>query len=339
MPIAAAVSVTRSRPGLDVMTRVVAEMGTDVPGTVELRESLRRSTSDPTIEVLRLDSDHRSGAFSSQEMVEDPDGRRATITLRSQGEVIGLLRHDSALKDSPEVLRAVQRMASLVLENEQLLERTRRHLQEVAASRKRIVEVGDAERLRIERNMHDGVQQRLVAASLLLRRSERSGGPTAGELLHRGVCEIDTALVELREIVRGVHPPLIAERGFVGAIHSIAERSSVAVTVEAGAGVHEVSASTAITAYYVVAEAVANAEKHSRTPAIEVGLAIVDESLVLSVDDEGVGGAAVMVGGGLAGLGDRVDAYGGTLCLQSPLDGGTHLRVTLPVDDTVPQQP
>ncbi|MCU1444248.1 MAG: Two-component system sensor kinase [Cryobacterium sp.] len=234
--------------------------------------------------------------------------------------------------DSPEVLRAIERMATLVLDNEQLLAHVNRQLQEVRDSRRRIVEAGDAERIRIERNMHDAVQQRLVAAALLLRRAERGAAVDhVPELLGSGAQEVETALQELREVVRGFNPPVLGERGLLAAIESITERSTVAVRVTAASRIENVPPALAATAYCVAAEAVTNAEKHARATLVAVGLQIQDDSLLTSVDDNGVGGAMMGAGGGLAGLRDRVEAYGGSLDIDSTPGRGTRLVATLPL--------
>jgi len=333
IPVAAAVSLVRSRPRATAMTRVVREFGQDHPDAAELRESLRRSTADPTLDLLRFDEAEGRLVTLFGTPSELPRGpARVATALRREGRDIGVLVHDAALADSPEVLHAVQRMAALVLDNEQLLERVNRQLDEVRQSRRRIVEAGDAERARIERNMHDAVQQRLVAAALVLRRAERAASVAlVSELLHQGTEGVETALRELREVVRGLHPPVLVERGLPGAIESICERSTVAVHMRAELGTRQLPAAAAITAYYIAAEAVTNVEKHAAASCVTIGLRVEDEKLVLTVDDDGIGGALFVVGGGLAGLRDRVEAYGGNLAVRSVLGLGTQLKVAIPL--------
>ncbi len=343
VPVAAAMSVARSRPRDHAMTRVVVGLGQELPDAAELREVLRRSTNDPTLEVVRFD--HGAGRFASISggPVDLPDdhGRVVTTTLRRSGKEVGALIHDSALVDSPEVLRAVEQLASLVLENELLLAQVRGQLEEVRQSRRRIVEAGDAERSRVERNMHDAVQQRLVAAALLLRRADRDlPFPQVLELLRQGADQVDTALGELRNIVRGLHPQVV-DRGLVEALESISERASVPIRLTSELDSKSLPEATAVTAFYVAAEAITNAEKHARASVVSVHVRLEhsdDAELVLTVEDDGVGGAVATTGGGLAGLRDRVDAYGGTLVVASTVTDGTRLTAVLPLEpDTTTQ--
>jgi signal transduction histidine kinase len=341
VPVAAAVSVARSRPRNHVMTRVVVGLGHQMPDATELREVLRHTTDDPTLEVVRFDP--RAGQFAtlSGGLVDLPTdhGRVTTTMLRRNGKELGALIHDSALVDSPEVLSAVEQLAGLVLENELLLAQVRRQLDDVRESRRRIVEAGDAERARVERNMHDAVQQRLVVAALLLRRADRDlPVPQVLDLLRQGADQVDTALGELRNIVRGLHPQVV-DRGLIGAIESISERASVAIRLTSDIGSTPLPEATAVTAFYVTAEAITNVEKHARATVVNVRLGLTpspEPELLLTVEDDGVGGAVVTPGGGLAGLRDRVDAYGGSLTVTSSVTDGTRLSITLPLEASPP---
>jgi signal transduction histidine kinase len=338
VPIAAAISVARSQPKELAMTRVVLGLGQELPGASELRDVLRRSTNDPTLEVVRFDRAAGRFATLAGTAVDLPTehGRSATTLVHRSGQELGALIHDSALSDSPEVLRAVEQLAGLVLENERLLAQVRGQLDEVRESRRRIVEAGDTERARVERNMHDAVQQRLVAAVLLLRRADRDlPRQEMLELLRDGADGVNIALGELRNIVRGLHPQVV-ERGLVAAIESISERAVVPIRLTSELGAASLPQATAVTAYYVIAEGVTNAEKYARATMLDVRLELRESfgssSLFLSVHDDGVGGAVVTPGGGLAGLRDRVEAYGGSLTLASNEPGGTRLSVALPLD-------
>ena len=207
--------------------------------------------------------------------------------------------------------------------------------QELAASRARIVEAGDSERRRLERNLHDGAQQRLVALSLGLRVCERKlaeadSDPEARELLQRAKADLAEALEELRELARGIHPAILTERGLVPALEMLAGRASIPVELSAtldGGLPRPVEAA----AYYIVAEALTNASKHARASRVRVLVRREDGSALVEVADDGVGGADQRGGSGLRGLSDRVEALGGELALASPEGAGTTLTARLPL--------
>lgn len=320
IPIGAALSLARSQPPPPAIRSLVAALGADPAAPEGLRDALRAGLGDPTLEVLTPEELDRLGAE-----------RRAgtTVTpLRHAGRDVGALVHDPALAAAPDVLHAVLRMAALVLDNAHQLDEVRR-------SRRRLVEAADAERRRIERNIHDGVQQRLIAASLLLRRAQRAGaGDGDGALLAQGLAELDTAVAELREIARGMNPPALVMHGLAGALESIAERSRVAVRVDDRVGDAAIGDEIAVTAYFVALEAVTNAEKHGGAEDVELSVTTAGGELVVAVRDTGAGGAAFVPGGGLQGLRDRVEACGGRLTLGSPAGGGTKIVARLPL--TVP---
>ncbi|MGI5239174.1 sensor histidine kinase [Dactylosporangium sp. CA-139066] len=305
IPVGAALSLARSQPPPPAIRSLVAALD----GSSSLRDALRTGLGDPTLEVLL------AGEAA-------PPGRAVT-PLHHAGREVGALAHDPALAASPEVFHAVLRMAALVLDH-------RHQLDEVRRSRRRIVEAADAERRRIERNIHDGVQQRLIAASLLLRRGRRAPDDGAA-LLDQGLSELDTAVAELREIARGMNPPALVMHGLAGALESLAERSRVAVRVDDRVGDAAIGEEIAATAYYVALEAVTNAEKHGGSEVVELTLTTDGGELVVRVRDSGAGGAAFVPGGGLEGLRDRVDACGGRLSLRSPPGGGTRLTARLPL--------
>jgi signal transduction histidine kinase len=205
---------------------------------------------------------------------------------------------------------------------------------ELAASRARIVTAADQTRHRIERDLHDGIQQRLVSLGLELR-AVQAGlpaelGTVRGELdqLAGG---LGSAVEELRELSRGIHPAILSEGGLGPALKALARRSAVPVEVEAPMEVR-LPEPVEVAAYYVVSEALANAAKHANASAVHVEARTVDGRLYLSVRDDGVGGAEVGRGSGLVGLIDRVEALGGTITVRSPAGQGTTVRVELPID-------
>ena len=204
---------------------------------------------------------------------------------------------------------------------------------ELAASRARIVETGDAERRRLERNLHDGAQQRLVASLLTLRLCASTLAGVDGdakELVGRAESELAGALEDLRELARGIHPAILTDRGLAPALEMLAGRSGVPVDLCAELD-ERLPAPVEAAAYYIVAEALTNASKHAGAMRVRVDVRLLDGEALVEVADDGVGGADAGEGSGLRGLGDRVDALGGELEVESPAGAGTMLRARLPV--------
>jgi signal transduction histidine kinase len=205
---------------------------------------------------------------------------------------------------------------------------------ELAASRVRIVAASDETRRRIERDLHDGTQQRLVSLSLELRLAESSVSPELGNTratIRRVAGELTQVIDELREISRGIHPAILSEGGLGPALRTLARRS--AIPVELGAVIeHRLPEPIEVAAYYVASEALTNAAKHASASHVEVEAAVRDSSLLLSIRDNGVGGANPAVGSGLIGLRDRVEALGGSIEINSPPGRGTHVAVQLPLE-------
>ena len=203
--------------------------------------------------------------------------------------------------------------------------------QELRASRARLVEVADAERRRIQRNLHDGAQQRLTSVLLTLGRV-RAGAGDANPLLEFAVDELAAGLDELRELASGLHPALLTERGLVTALEALAMRSPVPVELEL-VPERRLPEQIEAAAYYVVAEALANVHKHAGASRVVVRVAADPTQVEVSVADDGAGGADEE-GSGLRGLADRVESLGGTLRLASPAGGGTTLRARIPFSST-----
>jgi signal transduction histidine kinase len=207
--------------------------------------------------------------------------------------------------------------------------------EELAASRARIVTAGDQARRRIERDLHDGTQQRLVSLVLDLRAAEASVPPERPELraqLSRVADGLAGALEELRELSRGIHPAILSEGGLGPALKALARRSAVPVELEVDVQTR-LPEPVEVAAYYVVSEALANAAKYARASVAQVEAQARDGLLTLSVRDDGVGGAALGGGSGLVGLADRVEALGGTIRLHSPAGQGTSLQIDLPIEE------
>ncbi|MEV6826174.1 histidine kinase [Amycolatopsis sp. NPDC051102] len=248
-----------------------------------------------------------------------------------------LVQDDEVWKDSRSI-DALNAAAGLVLDNQRLTAELEQRLAEVRASRARLVAAADDERRRLERDLHDGAQQRLVSVVLLLRMAGRRSGseqlpPEIRALLAGAVDELQTAITELRELARGIRPAILTEAGLVAAVRSLADRSPMEVALAVGA-VPRLDAAVEATAYFVTSEALTNALKHARTERADVRIAVTGAGLRIEVTDAGVGGADVG-GSGLAGLRDRVQALGGELCVTSG-PGGTTVAAVIPLDAEKP---
>jgi signal transduction histidine kinase len=261
-----------------------------------------------------------------------PDDGRARFEIEREGARTAVLLHDPGLLEKPDLLRNVLAAAALSIEIARLRVEVRFQLAEVEASRARIVEAGYEERRRLERDLHDGAQQRLVSLGVQIRRLQRTLPRTASILspaLDQIVGEVGAAIADLRQIAAGVRPARLDD-GLAAALRDLASSSPVPVEVDARSG--RVAASVEAAAYYVACEALTNAIKHASASKVAVRAVREDGTLVLTVSDDGVGGAAARRGSGLAGLEDRVAAHGGTLEIVSPSGQGTRIEVAIPCD-------
>jgi len=287
----------------------------------EVGAVLRLALGDPSAEVFfRLPA---TGAFADRlgRVTELPADSRA----RSDVGQVGVLLHDPSLP--ADLLRGVLDAAVVVVELARLRVELRLQLAEVESSRARIAQAGYEERRRIERDLHDGAQQRLVTLGIMLRRLQRSLPGGLAPTFDSAVDEITAAIGDLRTIAAGVRPPRLDE-GLSAALEDLARGAEVPVEVQTSGdrAPPEVEA----VAYFIVCEALTNALKHASPSRVQVRAARENGVLRLVVADDGVGGAMVADGRGLAGMADRVAASGGTLALHSPAGAGTEIAVELP---------
>ena len=254
------------------------------------------------------------------------------IPVRHQGELLGMIGVTKSAGDqiTPAETKLLQDLASqagLVLRNVRLIE-------DLRTSRQRLVTAQDEERRRLERDLHDGAQQRLVVISLALRMAravvDSDKDAALGQQLEMASEQLTLALSELREFARGVHPAILTDRGLVAAVRSLAERSTVPAAVHADLDERPAPAVEAA-AYFVASEALANLTKHANATSVTLRLTAADGLLTLQIADDGIGGADPAGGSGLRGLQDRVAAVDGTLELDSPAGKGTRLTVRIPV--------
>jgi signal transduction histidine kinase len=247
--------------------------------------------------------------------------------VERQGRPLAALIHDPALDQG--LVRAAAAAAGMAIENERLHAEVRAQLEEVRASRQRIVEAGDRERRRVERNLHDGAQQRLatLALSLAMLRDRDGADPATAALLADASAELKQAIDELRELARGI----LTEEGLPAAVESLADRSSLPVRVIADFDAR-LPEPVETVAYFVVSESLANVAKYAHASGARVEMSRRNGSLRVEVLDDGIGGADAARGSGLRGLEDRVAAVRGSFHVETRSSGGTRVLAEIPCD-------
>jgi signal transduction histidine kinase len=334
VPVAFLTGLLRSRLARGGLVELLRGMRAMQPA--ELRSALARALGDSALVIAYptaarstfVDADGRSVTLPT-------GGDRSVARVKRDGEVVAALIYDRSLDDDPELVEAVGGAAAIALENQQLHADAENRLAEVRASRERVISAGDAERRRIERNLHDGAQQRLVTLALQLSLIERRihDDPSDVErLVTSARDELAQSLEELRELARGIHPAAL-DQGLDVALEALARRSEVPTTVlyEPGPALAE---PVAFAAYFVASEALANVVKYADAASATVGLLRTQTGVVIEVADDGVGGADPARGSGLRGLADRVEALDGSLRVSSPPGAGTVITAELPCRST-----
>ena len=305
---------------------LVVELGRARPGGV--RQALARTLGDSSLELGLWLPDRRVFVDEAGRQLDTsviPEGRMLT-PIGSPEEPLAALIHDEHLLGQRPLLEAAGSAARLALENARLQAELRAQLAELHASRARIVEAADAERRRLERDLHDGAQQRLLALGLALQLLRDASGDE--ELLAQAEAELQTALRELRDLARGIHPTILSEQGLGPAVRSLADRARLPVRVDALDERYPVRVETAV--YFVVAEALTNIAKHADARSAVISLGRQNGRLLVEISDDGRGGAVAHTGGGLQGLADRVAAVGGTLEIDSEPGTGTTIHAEMP---------
>jgi signal transduction histidine kinase len=323
--IALLVGILAAELARGTVADLVVELSHVPPG--EVRNALARTLHDDSLQVAYWLPMRRVYVDEAGRPVELPGDGRAVTKL----DDIAAIVHDPEL--DPGLVEAAGAAARLALHNARLQADVSAQLAKVQESRRRIVAAGDEERRKIERDLHDGAQQRLVALALELRIAQRQVGNADPELegvLGRAVAELQVAVEELRELARGVHPAVLTEEGLAGALESLAARTPLPVLIDA-APEERLPGEIEAAAYFVACEAIANAVKHARATQIRVSAQRRNGTLVIEVEDDGVGGARENgTGSGLRGLVDRVEAHGGTLRIESEPGEGTKVVGELP---------
>jgi signal transduction histidine kinase len=330
IPAALLVGLVQARLERARAASLLVELGHGVP-PAGLREALARAVRDPTLELAFPAPDGAGLMDPSGQPFQQPaaGAKRAVARVARGGKLLAVLVHDPAIDaEDPGLVEAVGSAAGLALENARLAAEVRAQLEEVRASRARLAQAADEERRRVERDLHDGAQQRLVALTMRLERARRTAPESAG-LIDETLAELRHAISEVRQLARGLMPPILTEAGLAAAVESLAERTPIPVIVAVPD--RRFAPSLEAAAYYVVAEALTNADRYAGASEVRIDGRVEDDRLVVTVADDGEGGADPRSGTGLRGLADRVEAAGGTLDVASGVGEGTRVRAAFPL--------
>jgi signal transduction histidine kinase len=330
-PFAFLIVLLDARLARSAVGPLVIDLRPDLP-PADLRAALAHALRDPSLTLAYWLPDFGSYVDLDGQPVEVPDpGGRATTAIDRAGAPVAVLLHDRALDDERDLLAAVTAAAGMALDNARLHAELRARVEELRGSRMRLIEAGRRERQRLERNLHDGAQQRLIALSLELSLLEQrlSGDPDTKARLDQARGEIALSLEELRDVAHGIHPAVLSAHGLEVALESVVARAPfpVQLQVDVAGRLYE---PLEVAAYYVVSESLANTAKHAHATSATVVVGLRHDQVVVEVVDDGVGGADTESGTGLRGLADRVEALGGRLRVWTPNGGGTRVRAEMP---------
>ena len=333
VPVAVLCVFLQRRLARGMVAGLVIELG-GAGAAVDLREALARALGDPSLQLafwFPPEKHYVDGNGGPVKLPDDDSGRSSTFVARD-GQPIAALLHDPVLEHNAELVRSVCAAASLTLENERLQAELRARLVELQSSRARLVAATDAERRRIERDLHDGTQQRLVSIAMslgLLETKLPDQAQAAQPLVRETRAALALALAELRELTHGINPPLLSERGLPLALDELCRRAGhptrLDVTID-----RRLPDQIETAAYFMVSEALSNAAKHSHGSEIRVFASYRGQRLTIEIGDDGIGSATPTGGSGLRGLADRIEALGGRFMISSPPGRGTTLRAEIP---------
>jgi len=320
----------------EAVNELVERLGATPAGEGGLRDALATALEDPDLSLAYWLPGQSRYVDAAGRPVELPQrgSDRAVCPVEREGRPIGAIIHDAALSEHTDLIRAAGAAAALALENERLDAEVRARVEDLRESRARIVQAADEERRRLERDLHDGAQQRLVALALTLRvaRSKMDGDPEqAAALLDEAAAELGLATEELRELARGIHPAVLTDRGLGPALDALAGRAPLPVELKQLPG-DRLPAPVESAAYFVVSEALTNVSKYAQASYAQVSVERVNGRVTVEVRDDGVGGADPARGSGLRGLADRVSALDGRLEVDSEQGRGTTVRAVVPCE-------
>jgi signal transduction histidine kinase len=303
------------------------------PAQGDLRDALARALHDPSLTVAYWLPDFGSYVDLDGKPMVAPEASnaRGITPVERHGAQVAVLLHDPSLNDEPELLDSVAAAAGIALENMRLQAELRARVDELAGSRARLIDAGQKERQRLERDLHDGAQQRLVALSLdlSLLQEQLNGDVNVRNRLDRVRLQIAASLAELRDVAHGIHPAVVSGHGLAVALEELVAHAPVPISLTVGIE-GRLDDAVEVAAYYVVSESLTNIGKHARATAATVAVARESGRLVIEVIDNGVGGADTERGSGIRGLADRVEALDGRLQVWTPRGGGTRVRAEIP---------
>jgi signal transduction histidine kinase len=325
------VDLLRGRWAEAVVADLVVDLG-ERTDTLTLGDELGRALGDRSLVLgywLPEEGRYVDDAGHAVELPQ-PGVSRAVTPISDGGEPLAVLVHDPAVLEDAALVDAVASAARIAVSNARLQAEVRARVIELAASRRRIVEAADAQRRQLERELRKGAELQLARAETLLVGAYDAADERTGKQLAEIEGELRRARAELRDFAQGVHPSALTEGGLQAALPELATRAGIRVELEISVGTVPPAVEAAL--YFVCAEALANAAKHSEATRMTISVSQSDGQLLVALADDGLGGADPTRGTGLRGLADRVEALGGHLAIQSPLGGGTRLEVEFALD-------
>jgi signal transduction histidine kinase len=315
----------------------IARMAVDLDGGADpgrLRGALRHALGDPTLELYLRSGQQGWRTADGVLAVLPRHPESASTVIQGEAGPLAVVTHDPILREDPGLVAAAVAVLRLAIENERLGRVVKDQLEEVRASRTRLVEAAEHERRRIVRDLHDGAQQRLIAVALSMQQAREAAhriDPQA-PFAHRvddAITELLGAVDDLRRLARGIHPAILTEEGLLPAVAGLARRSPVPVRVDIEVS-ERLPPAIEATAYFIVAEALTNVSRHADAESAVIRIARKNGHLDVEVRDDGTGGADGSRGSGLTGMADRLDAVSGSLVVESPVGGGTRLKAVIP---------
>ena len=323
----------RRSAGADVSQRILTAALTG--GAAEVQGAIRSVFADQSATVELPDG--RGGWLNTaaRPVVPTSDGARRfeVLKLDDGGPLLRIGIDPSAVQDEALIATAVEAVR-VGTNNTRLRSELLAALSELGSSRKRIVEAGLAERRRVERNLHDGAQQQLLAVAATLAQADLVSDDQVRDVVARARATLSDALSELRALARGIHPPALSQGGLPIAVPSLCDRAPWPVELHVDRETRALPHAIEAAAYFVIAEVLTNAARHADARTVKVDVRLTGPTVRIAVIDDGRGGASVRPGGGLAGLGDRVHALGGTMRVDTSRNAGTSVQVTLPTHPT-----
>jgi signal transduction histidine kinase len=329
-PLAFLVGLLDARLARSGVGEMVVRLNAGPPA--DLRDLIARALRDESLTVAYWLPEFGEWADGRGEpaTLPGPEAHRGVTVVEQRGEPLAALIHHPSLRDEPELVASVSAAAAIALENARLQAELRARLQDLRGSRSRVIDAAQGERRRLERDLHDGAQQRLIALSLELGLLQGSlDDADARRRLGQARQEVAISLLELRDIARGLHPAVVSGHGLVVALESVTARTAMPLDLDI-ADVPRLPENIEVAAYYVVCESLANIGKHARATSAGIEVRVTGDVLVVQVTDDGVGGADTERGSGLRGLADRVEALDGRLRVWTPSAGGTCVRAEIP---------